>query len=392
MRIRAIILALVSASACRERQVEQAPEPGVHSRQAEHQHRDAGAATLIHIDPEMLRDLRITTAPVEERPGGEGVTALGEIGVNEDRYAEVSAPVAAQVTAVRAAAGDVVAAGQPLVELHSAELGKAAASVASGEVRVNALSKAVERKRALAADGIVAPRDVQDAEAQLAEAEAEVASARAQLSAVGVAASPSAAARFVLKAPVAGTVIDRAAVVGHVAEPGQPLFRVGDLSRVWLTVQGFERDAVRVRKGAEAVVTLAALPGRTLSARVAMIGARVDPVSRTIPIRLELDNPEGVLRPGMSASAFIPLGEKGSTITTVPVAALQRLEDGWNVFLPSPEPGAFEQREVGRGRTLGGEVEVLSGLRPGEKVVVEGAFLLKAEVEKSRGEGDHHEH
>lgn len=389
-----MILAILSAGACQERHPERAAGPEAPPREAEHEHGEAGATDLVHIDPEMLRDLRITTAAVEKRPGGETVTVLGEIGVNEDRYAEVSTPVPAQVTAVRAAAGDLVKAGQPLVELHSAELGKAAASAASGEVRVGALRKAVERKRALAADGIVAPKDVQEAEAQLAEAEAEVASARAQLSAVGVTASPSAAARFSLTSPVAGTIIDRSAVVGRVAEPGAPLFRVGDLSRLWLIVQGFERDAVRIRKGAEAVVTLAALPARTFPAKVALVGARVDPASRTIPIRLELDNPEGTLRPGMSASALIPIGEPGATIITVPVAALQRLEDGWHVFLPSPEPGAFEQREVGRGRTLGGEVEILSGLKPGEKVVVEGAFLLKAEVEKARGkgEGGHHEH
>jgi cobalt-zinc-cadmium efflux system membrane fusion protein len=68
------------------------------------------------------------------------------------------------------------------------------------------------------------------------------------------------------------------------------------------------------------------------------------------------------------------------------------LENGWHVFLPTDEPGAFEVREVGRGRSLGGEVEVLSGLKQGEQVVVEGAFLLKAEFDKSRGEGGHHEH
>ncbi|HEY0096298.1 MAG TPA: hypothetical protein VGB96_18360 [Archangium sp.] len=93
----------------------------------------------------------------------------------------------------------------------------------------------------------------------------------------------------------------------------------------------------------------------------------------------------------MSASAFIPIGELGALITTVPAAALQRLEDGWFAFLPKGK-GTFERREVGRGRTLGGDVEVLSGLKAGEQVVVEGAFLLKAEVEKSRGEGEEHGH
>jgi cobalt-zinc-cadmium efflux system membrane fusion protein len=108
-------------------------------------------------------------------------------------------------------------------------------------------------------------------------------------------------------------------------------------------------------------------------------------------VRLELDNPEGLLRPGMSASASIPLVGTAS-ILTVPASALQRLENGWVAFLPTRDRGVFQWRAVGRGRTLGGEVEVLTGLKAAEQVVVEGAFLLKAEVEKSRGGGEDHEH
>ncbi len=198
-------------------------------------------------------------------------------------------------------------------------------------------------------------------------------------------------AGFTLRSPVDGTVIERHAVMGQMADPSQSLFHVGDLSRLWLTVHAFERDAVRIQPGAPARITFAAIPGKDFTAKVGFIGQRVDPASRTIPVRLELDNPDGVLRPGMSASAFIPLGEREAMVTTVPAAALQRLEGGWFAFIPKGD-GTFERRQVGRGRTLAGDVEVLSGLKAGEQVVVEGAFLLKAEVEKSRGGGERHEH
>jgi cobalt-zinc-cadmium efflux system membrane fusion protein len=92
----------------------------------------------------------------------------------------------------------------------------------------------------------------------------------------------------------------------------------------------------------------------------------------------------------MSATVWLPIGE-GGTVIAVPVAALQRLEDKWCVFVPR-ESGVFEIRPVGRGRDMGGEVEIVSGLKAGETVVVEGAFLLRAEAEKARGEGEHHEH
>jgi cobalt-zinc-cadmium efflux system membrane fusion protein len=124
---------------------------------------------------------------------------------------------------------------------------------------------------------------------------------------------------------------------------------------------------------------------------VTLVGRQVDVVSRTIPVRIEVENEAGLLRPGMSASAWVRLGDTGSTVVAVPAASLQRLEDEWRVFIPKGE-GTFEIRTVGRGRDLGGEIEIVSGLRPGERVVVDGAFLLKAEAEKARGEGGHHEH
>ena len=174
-------------------------------------------------------------------------------------------------------------------------------------------------------------------------------------------------------------------------EAGRALFRIGNLDELWLVVHASERDAVRVRAGANARVTLAALPGQTLPGAVTLVGSQVDPSSRTITIRIEMENSDGALRPGMSASAWLPLGDTGVPLVAVPAAALQRTPEGWCVFLPRGE-GRFERRGVGRGRDLGGEVEVVSGLEAGEKVVVDGAFLLKAEVEKARGGGEHHDH
>jgi cobalt-zinc-cadmium efflux system membrane fusion protein len=243
---------------------------------------------------------------------------------------------------------------------------------------------------------IVAGREVQEAEAEAAAADAELHAARGALAALGVEADEREGegpigSRFTLRSPIAGTVLERSIVQGQMTDPGMALFRVGDLTRLWLVVHAFERDAVRVKPGATARITFSALPGRSLSGTVKLVGSQVDTSSRTIPIRVEVENPDGTLRPGMSATAWVPLGDAGETIVAVPAAALQRIQEGWSVFLPR-EDGAFEVRAVGRGRDLSGEVEVLSGLEPGELVVVEGAFLLKAEREKSRGDAGHHDH
>jgi cobalt-zinc-cadmium efflux system membrane fusion protein len=300
------------------------------------------------------------------------------------------------VSAVAVTTGQHVKEGQRLADLQSPELGKARAALQAAQARATAARQAAERKRTLAEERIVAQREVQAAEAELAAAEAEVSAARAGLVSLGAGpeelSSGQGAPSFVVRSPLAGTVIERSARTGQMADPSQPLFRIGDLTRLWLIVHAFERDAVRIQNGAEARVTFAAFPGQEFSAKVGYVGQQVDAASRTIPVRLELDNAGGLLRPGMSATASIPLGGAGSAITTVPAAALQRLEDGWAVFLPTGAKGVFERREVGRGRTLGNEVEVLSGLKAGEHVVVEGAFLLKSEVEKAAGGGEAHEH
>lgn len=372
------------------RRAEQAGRAEAKTEPTGEQH-EQGSEGLVRIAEDMLRDLRITTAAVEQRIGGEDTAVLGELSVNEERYAEVSSPIAAQAMRPVASPGDRVRQGQPLVELASLELGKARGKYHETEARLQLATQALARKSGLAAERIVPQREVQEAEAEVRAAEAAFGAARSSLESVG--ARPGAreeGGRFVLKAPVAGTVLARSVVQGQVVEPGRILFKVGDLGTLWLTAHASERDALRVREGTTARVALPALPGRTHAARVALVGKQVDAASRTIPVRLEMANVDGVLRPGMSATVWLPVGE-GTPLLSVPAAALQRLHDAWCVFVPKGK-AVFEIRPVGRGRDLAGEVEILSGLTAGETVVVEGAFLLKAEAEKAEGQGGHHDH
>jgi len=350
-------------------------------------------ASSLEIDREMLRDLRITTTKVETRPAGEAVSVLGELRVGERRYAEVGSPITARAVRLLASAGDEVRAGQILVELQSGDLARARAELATAASRVELAGRVLARKRDLAAERITPEREVQEAESQLSIAEAEMRSARASLQALGAGTDddPTEPSRFTLRTPIAGTVIERSLAVGQMVDPAKPLFEIADLSRLWLVVHAFERDAVRVKIGAPARITLPAMPGRTFNGTVTLVGRRVEADSRTVPVRLELSNPDQTLRPGMSARAAIELSEAGGQIRAVPVAALQRVQDQWVVFIPQTE-GRFEIRTVGRGRDLGGEVEILTGVRPDDVVVVEGSFLLKAEADKARGEGEHERH
>jgi cobalt-zinc-cadmium efflux system membrane fusion protein len=392
---RALVLLLCAAAAACARDPEPArsahadPEAPA-APAAEH---DDADPNLLRIETGMLRDLRITTQPVESRRAGEETTLLGELSVDERAYAQVGVPVAARVTRLLATPGDAVRAGQPLAELTSPELGRARAEYVTADARVALAEATLQRRRDLAAERIVPVREVQEAEREAVEARAGLRAARAALAAFGVAPpsaepEPDAASTFVLRSPVRGAVIERAAVIGQLLDPATPAFTVGALDTLWLTVHAFERDAVRIERGLPARVVFAALPGQRFEGTVAVVGRHVERESRTVPIRIDVRNRGGVLRPGMSATAAVAIGG-GEPVLAVPIASIQRVRDAWCVFLPKA-PGSFEIRPIGRGRDLGREVEVLSGLRSGDIVVVDGAFLLKAQAEQ--GAGDHHGH
>jgi len=346
----------------------------------------------IHLSDDMVRDLRLSTSRVEERVGAQEVEALGELSADGNRYAEVGPPAGGQIVRLLGEADAVVRPGDPLAELRSGDLGRARADMLVATARRDLARQTLERKRGLAGERIVALREVQEADAALQAAEAETRAAAAVLEAFGVGGDPAGTSGplFLLRAPIAGRIVERRAVLGQYAEPSAVLFTIADLTRMWMVAHVFERDAVNVRVGTTAHVTLAALPGQEFDGRIALVGRQVEAGSRTLPVRIDLANADGRLRPGMSAGARIPMTGPAQTILAVPVAALQRVGERWLAFVPNGQ-NEYEMRPVGRGRDLGNEVEVVSGLRAGETVVVEGAFLLKAEAEKRSG-GAAHEH
>ncbi|MHB0969029.1 MAG: efflux RND transporter periplasmic adaptor subunit [Thermoanaerobaculia bacterium] len=384
--IAATTVALLVSGCTKSEEAHPEKSAGVHTEDAHE-----GPENILDLEESLIRDLRLTTAEVAQRPGGEGVNVVGDVQPDQARYAEVGSAVTARVVRLLVAPGQAVRAGQLLAEAQSTELGRIRADHESAATRVTLAQAALDRKRALA-DRIVPRREVEDAEAALAAARAELRAAQASLQALGAGAGggkdPS---RLPLVAPIAGTVLTRNVSIGQLIDPGHVAFRIGDLRTVWLMAHAFERDAVRVQPGTPARVTLAAYPGQVFEGRVTWIGDEVEHASRTIPVRVELANRAGMLRPGMSANAWLQISTAGANVIAVPAAALQRLRDQWVVFIPKSD-SVFEIRPVGRGRDLQGEVEILRGLTPGETIVVDGSFLLKAEAEKSEGGGDEHGH
>jgi hypothetical protein len=177
-------------------------------------------------------------------------------------------------------------------------------------------------------------------------------------------------------------VTERLANVGQNVDPASKLFTVIDLSTVWVVADVYEQDFSRVRVGSEAVVTTPAYPARALRGRVSYIDPQVNPATRTAKVRVEVPNPRSDLRLGMYADVVIT-GGAGSTVALIPRRAVQHVGDRTVVYVANAKaPGTFVEREVRLGPASGGQVEVTAGVEPGDLIVSEGSFSVRAERER----------
>jgi RND family efflux transporter MFP subunit len=185
-----------------------------------------------------------------------------------------------------------------------------------------------------------------------------------------------------LRSPIEGTVLERHATIGETVGPETVLFTIGDLRRVWAVGQVYERDVGAVRSSAPARLSLEAYPGRTWDGLLSYVAGALQHESRTLPVRLEIDNLDGVLRPGLFGSLAIEASDATDALA-VPAEAVQRMGDKTVVFVREQGQGdhqRFRVRTVVLGRDAGRLVELRDGVREGEDVAVSGTFTLKSEL------------
>jgi cobalt-zinc-cadmium efflux system membrane fusion protein len=186
---------------------------------------------------------------------------------------------------------------------------------------------------------------------------------------------------FPLKAPFAGTVIEKDAVLGELAQPDKSLFTVADLSTLWIEANLFEKDLGRVHVGAAATVTVGAYPDELFKGRLTYISSTVDKESRAVQARVEVPNTGGRLKPEMFATASVDTAATSQALTLPQEAVL--LVNGQSIAFVQAD-GGFEPRPVELGEKVGTRVVVRRGVREGEPVVVAGAYALKARLLKSQ--------
>ncbi|MDB4985577.1 MAG: efflux transporter periplasmic adaptor subunit [Myxococcaceae bacterium] len=312
--------------------------------------------------------------------GAPGATAerplLSRVTFDERRVAVLGTPVSGRVTSVEVVTGSTVKKGDALLTIHSADIAQARSEVAQAHEASLLAQQRAARARLLLQQGAGSEAEKQEMETALLTAKTEEQRASSALSALG---GKGSASDYVMRAPSDGTVVQRTVDVGNAVggDQGQPLITVADLGRVWVVAEVYEHDLPYVQAGQAAHVTVPSLSGRRYDAKIAYVGSTIDAVTRTASARVELDNPDGALHPGMFAEMVVDSPERASAV--VPATALLARRDEMFLFVETT-PGHFAQRKVKVGSQTGDHVALLDGVKAGERVVTRGAILLDAEA------------
>ncbi len=222
---------------------------------------------------------------------------------------------------------------------------------------------------------------IQSARAQLVSAQSDVDGARTALQLLRSA--PGGSARVPIRAPLSGVVTEREAAMGEVLDDDTHLLTISDLSVVHADMFVPEREVALMQVGSPVQIRVAAVPGRAYESRIELIHKTLDPKTRTVEVHAEIDNSAGLLKLGMAINATIQAGKPSQLGLRVPAEAIQEFEGEKIVFMPADEPNAFVKRPVETGATAGGMTIIKSGLQSGDKVVVKGAFMVKAQAIKA---------
>lgn len=330
----------------------------------------------------------IKTAPVTTAQMPiDGVVAPGRIEFDATRVARIIMPITGRIDQVLVHLGDSIKAGDPLIEIDSpeaqtalSEWRHAAATVNQAKSAVKKATADLERLSDLLAhqavakkEVLVAENDLEQARGNLEQSEAALESARKHLQILGL--DPAVPGQKVqVRAPISGKIIEVAVTPGEYrTNISDPVLTLADMSQVWITSEVPEKAIRLVEVGEQIQVTLVAYPGETFNARVSRIADTVDPKTRTVRVQAVLPNPRARLRPEMFGT--IHHTHSLQSVLVIPTQAVVRSGSDTLVFVEL-EQGVFEKTHVRLGTPFDEVVPVLSGLKPGLRVVVNGTMLL----------------
>ncbi|WP_295006588.1 efflux RND transporter periplasmic adaptor subunit [uncultured Dechloromonas sp.] len=345
---------------------------------------------IVAPSPELLSQLKL--ADLSKRPVVETLRVAGRIDFDEHRLARIGATITGRVTEIDAWLGQNIKRGDLLAKLNSSELSEQQLAYLKARAQLELNRRNAERAKALFEADVIGAAELQRRESEYKISQAETRAASDQLQLLGV--SAAAIERLgkqgeinsvtPVVATMNGVVVERKLAQGQVVQPADTLFVIADLSRLWAVAQVPEQQVSLVKAGQTVNIEVPALGNEKLTGKLIYVGQTIDPETRTVLVRTELDNREGRLKPAMLASMLIEA--KPVERLVVPASAVVRQNDEDHVFVAEGN-GAFRLLKVKLGPEQGGMRSLLSGLKGGEKLVVDGAFHLNNERNRKEMEG-----
>ena len=327
---------------------------------------------------ETARDAGIETVQAVEGMEGAGVFATATLVADASHMAVVNPRAAGVVRKIQADLGSRVSRGSPLAVLESSAVGEDRSRLQTAKARASVAEANYRREKDLYDKGVSALREVEEAQREWEAAKADVSAATSALGMTGT--SGGTAGAYVMRAPIAGIVTKRAATVGTLVDTDDALFEIVDVSELWADIDVPEAHVPRVRPGQRVVLRVDGLPGREFHGIVKFVSPVIDPQTRTAKARAALPNRDGHLRANMYAKARI-VDPANRASVLVPETAVQEAKGVQLVFVQLSTE-AYETRRVKTTPAENNMVAIASNVRPGERVVTTGSFMLKTETLK----------
>lgn len=352
-------------------------------------HQDGGSPATSSDAPSGLRlsaDQRqkVTVAEVRATTFRRTLETTGTVTFDQNASTQVTAGISGPVSRILVPLGENVAAGQPLAEVTSPDFASALSGYRKAVATAGNLRRIADLDQKLFDAGGIPRRDLQQAETDALTAEADRDAALAQLHSIGI---PDTAIRTlqqgkavtevkaVIRAPIAGTVVEKLISPGQLVAAGTtPCFTIANLSTVWVLANVFEKDVPFVDRGDPADISTGL--GTTLPGRVDYISALVDPTTRAISVRIVAQNPRGALRKDLYVSVAIHSSRDIRGIL-VPASSILRNDENLPFVFAEQPDGSFGRRGVEIANRIGDAYQIASGLREGERVIVEGGLFLQ---------------
>lgn len=360
------LLAIAACSSTKSAEPQPAPETSA-----------AKTSTTVTMTDAEIRAAGVTIEPVAQTSVVVSEDLPGTVEAQSDALVVVNARAAGVVESLALDVGDHVKAGQKLATIRSLALAEAQAAYRRAAESAKFAATTVERSENLKREGVISQRRLETDQLDAREKKLALDEATAKIRVLG-GGTNDASGVTAITSPIEGVIAARKVNRGESVADNSPLFTVVDVSRI--VVQLRAMGGTQVVPGTPVTFSVETLPGRSFDALIKSSSDLIDPETRRFFIRCSVENPDGVLKPGMFVTGHMP--RPAIQALTVPEAAIQTMEGKPTVFVAGPA-GAFERRTIVLGARADGRVAVDKGLTAGERVVVQGAFFVRTKLQKS---------